>query len=606
MSKKLSFVFIICSYIFIFAQNDYILKKIHFKGNETLSSSSLTKKLSLQARNFSHTLLFWKDEPIFYENYLEEDRKQIQVQYQKVGFLNAEVKAKTKKNHKKKEVEVFFEIKENQPVIVEDIRFKILPEREIDKTSLEKLLDLHSLEFKVKKDERFIDSNIQAVPKQINSLLKEYGFPDPSTDFHVILTQENSKAIVEYIINAGHYCDFGKIRVTGNAKTKDKIILKQVSFLKDEIFTQAETQKTQQQIQNLGLFQFVTVKTLLNEIDANKIPIEILVKELPFWSFKTGIGYGLEDRFRVSVNIKKLSFFGGARRAVIFAKHSYLEPYHFSLKMTQPTFLNPKGNLSLKPFIKKEHESAYDLQRYGVTTTFQQNISLFTNSFITYKFERDNLELDENMSVDAEELKNEYYNKSSVSLGISFDNSNPPFFPENGLSLSLVTTLSGLKLRSKYHYLQGLVDLRKYQRVVSGTVIAGRVKIGSMKPIWNDTETPIEERFYAGGSTSIRGWKRGKVGPENEDDLPIGGESYLEFSAELRQHIWKIFYLVTFLDAGNVWAKYDQHDGNDLFYSAGAGIRIKTPIGPIRFDAAQPLWSVQKRILLHLSIGQAF
>jgi outer membrane translocation and assembly module TamA len=80
----------------------------------------------------------------------------------------------------------------------------------------------------------------------------------------------------------------------------------------------------------------------------------------------------------------------------------------------------------------------------------------------------------------------------------------------------------------------------------------------------------------------------------------------LEGSLELRQRIYKIFYLVIFGDAGNVWQLHNQYDFNDLLYAGGLGIRIKTPLGPIRFDAAQPVWNNRKRIQLHISIGQAF
>ncbi len=150
------------------------------------------------------------------------------------------------------------------------------------------------------------------------------------------------------------------------------------------------------------------------------------------------------------------------------------------------------------------------------------------------------------------------------------------------------------------------MDIRKYKSIVSGTVLAGRAKVGAMKPIWGDDVTPIEERFYAGGSSSVRGWARGEIGPQDEENRPIGGNSYLEFSLELRQKIYKIFYLVAFTDAGNIWQNDKGHDFADLVYSGGLGFRIHTPIGPIRFDAAQPIKNSKKRIQLHVSIGQAF
>ncbi|MCF7920649.1 MAG: BamA/TamA family outer membrane protein [Candidatus Cloacimonetes bacterium] len=586
------------------AQDNYVLKRIKFEGNSTISASSLKKNLSLHARNLGDILIFWNESPQFNELYLEDDINQIIVQYQKGGFLDVEVSSRLETNQDKEEVILIFQIKENTPVLIKEILYEINTARIEDKAVIQEQLDKASEGFYAKTGRRFIDSNIKNTISQINKILLENGFPDPLTEFDVQLTEQNTRAKVIYTINAGDYCDFGEIRVKGNAKLADKVILKQVSFAENEMFSQSQTQKTQQQIQNLGMFQYVTIKTMLNEVADNKIPVEILVKELPYWSVKTGIGYGLEDRFRVTMNLLKLGFLGGARRANLLARHSYLEPYNFSLQITQPDFINPQGSISLKPFIKKEHEPAYDLRRFGLSTTLQQNLHIYTSTFITYKFERDYLQSDV-MEVTLETEKG-YYNKSNISLGISTDNSEPVFTPDKGLMASFVTTLAGLKLGSKYHYWQGLADLRKYQKIMRGTVLAGRFKIGSMQPIWGDITTPIEERFFAGGSNSIRGWKRGEIGPLTEDGLALGGESYLEFSTELRQHLWRMFYGVAFLDAGNVWEHYDEYDLNDLVYSAGLGLRIKTPLGPIRFDAAQPLWSSRKQILLHLSIGQAF
>lgn len=588
------------------ADDGYILKKIGFEGNSTISSRSLKKNLNLMAQSLGDRVFFWRAQPYFNEIYLEEDIKQIIVQYQQAGFLKVEVTAEREINVKANKIKIKFIIQENQPVLIEGISYNIEESDPEDKRIIQLLLDESSNELFAQKGDRFQDSNITSGVKQIISVLMNNGFPEPETDFTIKLSEDKRTAAIIYRVNAGKKCDFGEIRVIGNEKLVKSVILKQVSFDENEMYDARETQKTQQLIQNLGMFQFVTIKSMLNEIEDNKVPIEILVKELPYWSFKTGVGYGLEDRFRVSLKVEKLGFLGGARRATFFAKYSYLEPYHFSLDFTQPSFINPRGSLSINPFLIKEHEESYDLQKYGFSTTLRQNITNITNTFIKYKFERDNLQINSDITDELVYVAQENYNKSSISAGISIDDARPLFSPLRGYSASFVTTLSGLKLGSEYHYLQGLIDLRKYNEIFAGTVLAGKVKAGIMKPIWGDNTTPIDERFFAGGSNSIRGWARGEVGPQSTDGIALGGESYLEFSAEWRQHFWRMLSGVAFCDAGNVWAGYDEYDLSGLKYSAGLGIRIDTPIGPIRLDAAQPLWSADKQIQLHLNIGQAF
>ncbi|MBC8415041.1 MAG: outer membrane protein assembly factor BamA [Candidatus Cloacimonetes bacterium] len=604
--KKVILLFFLLIAFYLSGQDVYIIKKIELEGNKTISNSKLKRVMTLKSENLLHKLLFWKESPTFNETYLLDDIEEITRFYQEEGFLQVEVNVDQRIDHSGRKVSLKFLIKENTHVLIDDIKYKITGNSGEKQDRITELINEEKKKWKAQTNRRFRDQDVRSTLKQIIKYLIQEGYPDPENDFEIKLKDQNSKASITFNIDPGEYCRFGNVYVTGNNKIRSNLILNQLSFTDQDEFNQNEIEKSQRQIQQLGVFQYVALKSRINEISNNRIPIEINVSELPFWSLKTGVGYGLEDRFRVSLSLKKLGFLGGTRRAIFTAKHSFLEPYNFELKMIQPAFIRPGDSFILNPFILKENESAYDLVSYGFSTTIQQDISVYTSVFISYKFEHNFLTLENKDAEDNPDLNEEYYNKSSVSLGISRDNSLPPFFPEKGWHTSLVTTLSGLKLRSKYHYLQGLIDIRRYQHLVGKLVLAGKIKIGSIKPIWGDEETPIEDRFYAGGSTSIRGWKRGEIGPLNDDDLPIGGNSYLEMSLELRQLIWKIVYGVAFLDCGNVWNDYNDYHLQNLVYAAGLGLRIKTPIGPVRFDVAQPLESNANNVQLHLSIGQAF
>jgi len=124
-----------------------------------------------------------------------------------------------------------------------------------------------------------------------------------------------------------------------------------------------------------------------------------------------------------------------------------------------------------------------------------------------------------------------------------------------------------------------------------------------MEPIRGDRITPLEERFYAGGSNSIRGWAHARISPQSDDGELMGGNSYQENSLELRFPIWNILSGVIFSDFGNVWKEPYYVRLNDLKYAVGTGLRIKTPIGPVRVDGAV---SEDKDYQFFVSLGQAF
>ncbi len=118
---------------------------------------------------------------------------------------------------------------------------------------------------------------------------------------------------------------------------------------------------------------------------------------------------------------------------------------------------------------------------------------------------------------------------------------------------------------------------------------------------------PLFERFYAGGSGSVRGYERRHVGPLAGGD-PIGGRTLVETSAELRRAIAGKLGGALFVDAGQVGLADDRLPVDDLAVGVGFGLRYGSPVGPIRVDLGFPLdrprgdapWQV------HVSLGRAF
>jgi len=137
-------------------------------------------------------------------------------------------------------------------------------------------------------------------------------------------------------------------------------------------------------------------------------------------------------------------------------------------------------------------------------------------------------------------------------------------------------------------------------------VLAARVRWGSIVGA-NRESIPANERYYAGGGSSLRGYKYRTVSPLDGRD-PIGGRSVLEGSFEVRRSITESIGIVTFLDAGAAFDSEYPDFGESVRYGAGLGLRYFSPIGPIRFDVAVPInkRSIDSTYELYLSIGQAF
>jgi outer membrane translocation and assembly module TamA len=185
--------------------------------------------------------------------------------------------------------------------------------------------------------------------------------------------------------------------------------------------------------------------------------------------------------------------------------------------------------------------------------------------------------------------------------------------PRQGYSLSL-------------HYeearpgLGGTFDFRKMSAEGRGyvplgrAVIAGRVRAGTIVAE-SDADAPFSERYFLGGSTSLRGWGRYQISPL-QDGIAVGGRSLLESSLELRVPVRDPFGVVVFVDAGNVWSESLATRTSGLRGDAGVGVRYATPIGTVRGDIGFQLNPVEGLLVdgkeqprpwrIHLSIGQAF
>jgi len=129
-------------------------------------------------------------------------------------------------------------------------------------------------------------------------------------------------------------------------------------------------------------------------------------------------------------------------------------------------------------------------------------------------------------------------------------------------------------------------------------------------------DLPASERFFAGGDTSVRGFSLDRLGNDQtitQSGFPTGGNGVIVLSAELRVTTLSPLQVVGFLDAGNVFLRAEDLDFTDLRPAAGAGLRYRSPVGPLRFDLGFNLdrrelvpGKLERRTVFHISLGQAF
>lgn len=599
MSVK-NIIFLITLFLFshsVFAQKEYRLNKVKFTGNKILSNEKLLNQINTQPKKPVEKVMFWKRNPEFTLFVLENDINRLKKYYNRNGFLNPEITytLDTLRLHR---INVFVDIKENEFVTINklDLNFK-------GDTLSGELQKQISNNMRVKSGDRFVDDNVFNSEMLIKKTFANNGYPYSKTSHSILVLKDTLQANIGYNIFTGEKSYIGDISILGDSIIPKKFIKSNIEFKTGDLYNQQVIDKTQHKIFNTELFQYVIIRSLKDSVKENQIPVEIMVSELPRWIFETGIGYGTEDRLRLSLTVTRLNFLGGARKLILKAKTSYYTPYNFEVKFIQPNLFFQDLDFIVNPFYIREREQSYEIERLGGGLTLQYPLSKKWNTGLTYTFEKDNILDFSDLQLDATEIK---HNKSLISWGTQFNSTKNILNPTSGTKINSNVSYSGLGHSAVFHYYKLDISVRNYFPLSPEVNLATKLKGGVMQAIQNDPETPLEDRYFAGGASSLRGWGRHDIYPINVDSTAIGGNTLLEGSIELRYPIYDIFRGALFVDFGNVWSNSYSYNIAALHYNLGVGLRVKTPIGPVRLDIATPILNDDFGFQFFISVGHSF
>ena len=200
---------------------------------------------------------------------------------------------------------------------------------------------------------------------------------------------------------------------------------------------------------------------------------------------------------------------------------------------------------------------------------------------------------------------------SSLSAEFDYDATDHPLNATRGTRLRARSELSPRWIGSEFDFFGFEVELRRYRRLGPG-VFAARLEGTVVLPFGGTDagEIPLPRRLFAGGGGTVRGFEFQALGPVDASDEPVGGTTRVIASMEYRFPIWDPVGGVVFVDAGHVNLDPLHLELGDFRYSTGLGLRLDTPIGPLRVDFGYilnpPGSENHERGRAHFSVGQAF
>lgn len=565
-------------------ENDKIeVIKISFEGNKAFSGRTLKQRIGTEASS----LFPFGKKKYFDKEFFNKDIKRVEKFYRDRGYLEARVLKYEIKGKNRIKIKIF--VSEGKPFILE--KFGILFEHEEDSRLNRKAL-LDEIQLRVN---RPLDADKLILAKKwLEEKAENVGYAHAEAVVDTQINHVRKKASVTFYLKEGPVCRFRNIAIEGINHVRGQVVSRELEFKRGDIYSTFKLEESQRNLYRFDLFNFVMIKLTNLQEKGDSLDVVVIVREGQPQFVKFGVGYGTEEQFWATGVWRHKNFFGGARRLETEVKYSSIIR-EISTRFNTPYFLDRKSDLGIEVSYKLEREVAFRVYSLTGRIRLARQFARYTNGFVEY-------------AQSAVDSLGKQSNLSTSIFGLRRDNTNDIFSPTSGLSTSIQLEQTGILFSSDFAYYGVEFENRWYRKIPLNTVFATRVDAGYMQPSRGNKTIPTFKRFFSGGSTSVRGWQRGNLGPLDARGIPTGGNILLEGNAELRFGIYKEFGGVIFLDYGNVWKDRTDFDIKSVKFSIGAGLRYQTLIGPVRVDIAYKLKRdpLEGRILPHFSIGQAF
>ncbi len=360
-----------------------------------------------------------------------------------------------------------------------------------------------------------------------------------------------------------------------------------VPFREGEPYHAKQLAELHKALADSGYFETVEVRPRLSEIEDASVAVDVRLTARKRRRYGFGVGASTDagPRARVDYMDRRITATGHRLEAKALASPVQAEigaSYRIPLGDPRSDWLSFEANLSREKTDSTDLLGGH-LRIKNTKTRGRWRESLFL------ELSRENFEVDE-----------ETFTSTLLTPGLAYSRaeSDDPIFPRNGYS-AFAETRGGL--RGVFSD-TSLARLQVGGKWIGGAPWGGRVLLrGELGALWADDfeVLPSSLRFFAGGDRSVRGYGFKELGPKGRTGDAIGGRYLSVLSLEYEHPIVKDWSAAVFIDSGNAFDKFS--DG--LKSGVGAGLRWRSPIGPVRLDFAIPVDEADSRFRVHVSIG---
>ncbi len=463
--------------------------------------------------------------------------------------------------------------------------------------------------------------------------MSEDGYAFAKIDPQTTVDTDKKTVDVTFQVERGSPVTVERIEVTGNTKTRDYVVRREMRLQEGELFSGTRLRKSREALQRLGFFQEVNVTTRKGSAE-DKMHVLVDVKEAQTGAFSAGAGFSSADSLLFNVRIQENNLFGRGQRLVINGDVGSIRR-NIILSFTEPYFRGTPLTVGLDAFSWRLRFDEFTRAGTGGSVSFTYPVTAWGYDTLwglpledvrvgtDYRLERaeiTDIDFFASRSIRSEEGSSII---SSVAPKISRNTLNHAFDPTAGSYQDLSVEVAGLggtqfvktEARGRWYY-----TFWKPKNWGDVTYSLGtNVAYGVGNEGVSGDELPLFERYFPGGINTIRGFESRTLGPvEFRRDRfgrivatdPIGGSTQFILNNEIIFPIVPGIGLkgVLFVDAGNAYTAADVWTWDETRLSAGAGARWLSPLGPLRIELGYPIRkkSTDHKSLVLFSFGGPF
>ena len=573
------------AYAIIFNVNrgdNILIRKAHYDGREKLSVSKLESLSANKQRDFMGWMWGLNDGKLKLQE-LEYDSLRIQDVYMRNGFLDASVSAPfLSANFNNLSAQLYYTIKEGVQYRVKDIRINLNNPDIISLETLQKAL-------KVQKKEIFNIEDLRADAQTLKRLIADKGYAFAQVRPDLDKDEANAEVTVLYHIDSGSKVRIGDVLISGNTRTGDRIIRREILLAPGDEYSLTKIAESQNALQRLGFFDKVKIDE--RRVSEDSMDLLVEVTEGRTGQLQFGLGYGSYGGLMINGSVAERNLFGTGQSGSIYANistgtgQSYNFNYYgqtrkyngrqFSgnISLTNPRIFDSKfstsgsiyGNYYIN-YIYIEQSGGFSLNAGRLLTpTLRVSLGYDINIVKTYDFtsnlyeqfysSKDQIFTDkvkdparpdckpsDKDDCMVEVTRRGLWNKdnhlpitSSITPTINYDNTDDYYFPKNGVIASAYAQFAGLGGTVRNVKAYAKLGLYYHLRSLLGIDLIARYKAqgGYLFRFDREDFLPLNGTFYMGGVTTIRGFRAGSITPRNADGLWVGGDGMFSNSLEL-------------------------------------------------------------------------